>query len=137
MLLALLVSMVIVGFFWGWVRNQSRCPEIDGARLAAERDQGQWVVVDVRSRRHYQEGHIPGAVNWPLEEMDQNLERAEAWRGRPVVLVCYTGQTAKSRVRRLRDAGFSNVWNFKGGAQGWRRALGVSDWVSGPEEVSA
>ncbi len=133
-----LVGLVVLAGLVLWRdRNQRDCPQIDAARLAAERDQDRWVVVDVRSRRHYQEGHVPEAVSWPLEEMTRDLTRAEAWRGRPVALVCYTGQSAKSGVRRLRDAGFSEVWILKGGVQGWRRALGVADWVCGPGEASA
>jgi hypothetical protein len=45
-------------------------PEMPLAEALARRDRGEAVLIDVRSREAYAEGHIPGALNVPAGQIE-------------------------------------------------------------------
>ena len=45
-------------------------PEMPLAEALARRDRGEAVLIDVRSREAYAQGHIPGALSIPVHEID-------------------------------------------------------------------
>ena len=86
------------------------------------------VVIDVRSPGEFngQAGHIPGAVNLPLAELNAKLKamgaEIEPLKGVPVFLMCRTDNRAAHAVRYLKKAGFTNLSVIKGGIKAWDRA---------------
>lgn len=83
----LLVTLAAVGCV---VWPQGAGPEAAAMPLAEaleRRDRGEAVLIDVRSREAYAEGHVPGAVNIPSSEIE---ERAVEIRkmGRLPILYC-------------------------------------------------
>jgi phage shock protein E len=69
-------------------------------------------LVDVRSPGEFASGHLPGAVNVPVQELAQRRE--EIPRDRPVVLYCASGVRSAQAARMLREAGWSEVHNLGG-----------------------
>ena len=66
--------------FW----NREKTAVIKPGELAAEIAQGRApIIVDVRSEKDFQAGHLPGAINIPLEELDQR--KAELDPTKPTV----------------------------------------------------
>jgi rhodanese-related sulfurtransferase len=61
-------------------------------------------LIDVRTRGEFAQGHVPGAVNIPLDEVLRAAERL-AKGGKPVVLYCQSGMRSSSAARALRKAG--------------------------------
>jgi rhodanese-related sulfurtransferase len=81
-------------------------------------------VVDVRSPAEYEAGHIPGAVNVPLDVLKGSLDQlCGVLQDQDVVLVCRSGQRAGQAQAALRDAGVTapvlhggmNSWAATGG----------------------
>jgi len=72
-------------------------------------------VVDVRSRGEFQGGAYPGAVNIPVQELEQRL--GELPRDRAIVVYCASGMRSASAERLLRSRGFAEVYNGGGLAQ--------------------
>jgi len=70
------------------------------------------LLVDVRDRDEFEAGHIPGAINLPLNQIRQRL--AELPRDREIWLYCGVGQRAYYATRVLMQNGFS-VRNLAGG----------------------
>lgn len=130
----LLIPLLGVSFvLWLWYRRRllGKVPTIRPMTLAQGMDAGEdWVVVDVRPRAYYEQGWIPGSVNWPLEALASSLERAEAWRGRRIVVVCHSGMGSRSAVRRLMKNGHTDVVILQGGVVGWRKATGGASWLT-------
>lgn len=62
------------------------------------------LLLDVRSHNEYGQGHIPGAVNIPLEELRGNLGQLP--EDREIWLVCGVGQRAYYAIRILMQNGF-------------------------------
>jgi NADPH-dependent 2,4-dienoyl-CoA reductase/sulfur reductase-like enzyme/rhodanese-related sulfurtransferase len=69
-------------------------------------------VLDVRSQEEYDRGHIPGAVNLPLDELRMRL--GEIDRGRRIIAYCQVGQRGYLATRILAQAGY-DVANLSGG----------------------
>jgi len=88
--------------------------------LARARD-GLVTVVDVRPAEEYAAGHVPGAVNIPLKELEHRLQSLP--RAQEVVAYCRGPYCvlAYEAVARLRDAGF-RARRLQEGFPEWRAA---------------
>ena len=69
-------------------------------------------LLDVRTPREFASGHIPGAVNIPVDDLRTRL--AELPRDRKIAAYCQVGQRGYLATRILLQAGFSAV-NVGGG----------------------
>lgn len=78
------------------------------------------VLVDVRTPREYDSGHIPGAQNIPHTEIAANPPTDD--RDAVIVLYCRTGSRSSYAERALRNLGYSEVIDF-GGVVSWPYAL--------------
>jgi rhodanese-related sulfurtransferase len=86
-----------------------------------------YYVIDLRLAADYDAGHIPGAVNSTLITL---INQASAAGGKPILLVCYTGQTASHAVVGLRLSGYPTAKVLKWGMAGWNSNY-VGSWNSG------
>ncbi|MFP4131926.1 MAG: ArsR/SmtB family transcription factor [Thiohalospira sp.] len=91
------------------------------AELLERARQGEVTVIDVRPDEEYRAGHIQGAMNVPLEELDQRL--AELPRDREVVAYCRGPycMLAFEAVERLRQQGYQ-VRRLEAGYPEWHAA---------------
>ncbi len=64
-------------------------------------------VIDVRFGDEYAAGHLPGAKNFPLEDMAERT--AEFIKERKLVLYCDTGMRAEMAYNILKDKGYTTV----------------------------
>ncbi|WP_321297415.1 rhodanese-like domain-containing protein [Marinifilum fragile] len=86
---------------------------------------GTYDIMDIRSAEHFAAGHIQGAVNSSLA----NILTDAANTSKPILVVCYTGQTASHAVVALRLSGYANAVVLKWGMSGWNSSLSGS-WIS-------
>jgi rhodanese-related sulfurtransferase len=92
-------------------------PQVDvEAVLAAPADQRPFVV-DVRTTQEFSAGHIPGAVNLPVDDLRTRLE--EIPRDREIAVYCQVGQRGYLATRILRQNGFF-ASNIGGGYKTYR-----------------
>jgi rhodanese-related sulfurtransferase len=80
------------------------------------------MVLDLRSAESFSRGHIAGARNVPMDELDGHMEKLAKFRNKPVVAVCDAGITSSKAVNTLRNSGFESVYNLKGGMSAWGQA---------------
>jgi len=80
------------------------------------------VVLDMRSAESFSRGHIVGARNVPMDELDGHLDKLARFKSKPVVAVCDAGITSSKAVKTLRKSGFESVYNLKGGMNAWGQA---------------
>ncbi|MBN1754867.1 rhodanese-like domain-containing protein [bacterium] len=118
----------------GWIID---APTVHGS-------EDSYYIMDIRADTAFQRGHIPGAVNTTLgqvlEEAQNNLY------GLPILVVCYTGQSAAHAVVALRLGGYPDAMSLKFGMSSWHGdfdkwstntgniALGHSNWSTDPVE---
>lgn len=72
------------------------------------------VVVDVRTREEYREGHIPGAKNLPLHRLDDLAKRNLPQKDQPIILYCRSGSRANQALRLLKKLGYTQLYNLGG-----------------------
>ena len=80
------------------------------------------VAVDVREDKEYHEGHVLDAVHIPLGLMEERIDELDAYRSRPLIVYCRTGQRAAHAGVLLRKQGFERVYKLSGGMLAWRGA---------------
>jgi rhodanese-related sulfurtransferase len=78
------------------------------------------VVVDVRTRREFAQGHVPGAINHPLLSLLLYPADLPAAPDEPVVVYCGHGPRARVAAAMMRRAGFRGVDLLDGHMAGWR-----------------
>jgi hydroxyacylglutathione hydrolase len=76
-------------------------------------------LVDVRREREWESGHIPGAKQIYVADMQGQLDELD--REQPVVTYCGTGYRASIASSLLEQAGFT-VKNIPGSMSAWRQA---------------
>lgn len=74
-------------------------------------------VLDVRSEKEWQAGHLDGSHNIPLTQLRERL--AEVPQDRPVVVHCEGGYRSAIAVSLLAEAGRTNVLDLVGGIKAW------------------
>ncbi|HET9034470.1 MAG TPA: rhodanese-like domain-containing protein [Dokdonella sp.] len=80
------------------------------------------LLIDVSSIQDYEKGHVPGARHVAMSQFDpENKDLAKA-KDLPVAIYCKTGQTSGSAAKRLKKAGFSDVYTLEGGLRSWMEA---------------
>lgn len=75
-------------------------------------------VIDIRNADNFQRGTVEGAVNIPMEELEQNLQRFT--NADPVYVLCHTGEKSKEAVELLKEHGIHGV-NIQGGYRAFLR----------------
>ena len=82
-------------------------------RLLAADETARPEILDVRNRNEYEQGHLRGGRNIPVDELRFRLE--EVPRGKPIVVHCRSGFRSHLALRILRDNGWTDVRNITGG----------------------
>jgi phage shock protein E len=74
-------------------------------------------VLDVRTPAEYAEGHVPGAVNVPHDQLASRL--AEVPRDKDVVLYCRSGRRTALAADVLASHGYTRLSHLEGDMQAW------------------
>lgn len=77
------------------------------------------LILDVRSAEEYAEGHIPGAINIPHDQLESRIAEIGAHKNKDVVLYCRSGVRAGIAATILQSAGFSKLLHLAGDMSGW------------------
>lgn len=90
-----------------------------GAREAQALDDP--VFLDAREEEEYRVSHLPGALHLGANRMDMDVLRGID-RDRPLVVYCTVGYRSERAAKKLREAGFSRVYNLYGSLYAWKLA---------------
>lgn len=67
------------------------------------------LLVDVRSAAEFADGHIQGARNIPVQELERKLR--ELPKDKPIILYCRSGSRSGMALQILQTAGYTNIYN--------------------------
>ena len=95
----------------------------DEAKRMMEQDDGH-VIVDVRRQGEYDEGHIPGAILIPNENIENDPPEELPDFEQIILVYCRSGRRSKEASQKLADMGYSNVYEFGG----------IIDWTGETEK---
>jgi len=88
-------------------------------KLAKDR---QNVILDVRTPREFDIGHIRGAVNIDLKSADFEKKIAQLDRSKTYLIYCRTGLRGTAAAKKMHSAGFKHLFNLDGGIAAWWQA---------------
>jgi len=78
------------------------------------------VVVDIREGKEFKAGHITDAKHIPFNDFTNRMSELNAYKEKPVIVVCKMGQTAGGISKQLKAAGFEKVYKLTGGIGEWQ-----------------
>lgn len=83
-------------------------------------------LINTLSAEDFGKTKIPDSTNVPLESGDfvSRVEAAAGGKDQPVVVYCASEecQSSTKAAKKLEEAGFTEVYDFEGGAKAWREA---------------
>jgi len=78
------------------------------------------LLLDVRTPQEFAAGHLDGAVNIPVQQLEARLSELAAKKDRPIVVYCRSGARSASAAKLLAAAGHSRVFDL-GAMSSWKR----------------
>ncbi len=89
---------------------------LDATRLM---NQSSTLILDVRDGAEFASGHLPRARHIPLQELSKRMGEIGKYKDKPVLVTSKGGGAA---LRSLKQAGFTTVYQLKGGLAAWQQA---------------
>ena len=80
------------------------------------------VVIDVCAGAEFAAGHVVGARNIPLADLEAKLPAAVKNKALPVILVCASGVRSGRAVAIAKKLGYDRAQSLEGGMRAWRDA---------------
>lgn len=125
-LIALALLSVVV-FLPRFVAAVRRGPSIDVAELKRRLDNGQTMVLDVRTEKEFHDlGHIDSALNIPLDKLEQRIDEIAPYVGRSISIICKTDKRSAKAANLLLKHGFEDVRVVRGGMTDWNKIITAS-----------
>ena len=82
--------------------------------LKMMRDEKDYIILDVRRPDEFAEGHIPGAINVPNEEIGTAEIAALPDKSQLIFVYCRSGRRSKEAAEKLVALGYTNIVEFGG-----------------------
>jgi uncharacterized membrane protein YdjX (TVP38/TMEM64 family)/rhodanese-related sulfurtransferase len=120
-----LALLAVVAFLPRLIGNLRRGPMMNTDdfrwRLNTDKD---LLVLDVRTPEDFigEQGHIVGAVNIPVEELQQRMAELGDYLEQTVAIVCRTDKRSAKAALLLTEEGFADVHVVRGGMTKWTKA---------------
>jgi len=120
-----LALLALAAFLPRLVGRLRQGPMLDAGELQQRLAQhGAPLVLDVRSAQEFdgEQGHIPGALNIPLDQLAARLPELGEFQERPVAIVCRTDVRSARAARLLAGQGFADLHVVRQGMTAWHAA---------------
>jgi molybdopterin/thiamine biosynthesis adenylyltransferase/rhodanese-related sulfurtransferase len=95
------------------------------------------VILDVREKDEWREGHLEGAVSLPRGFLEIKVESTVPDKNAPVIAYCAGGVRSLLAAKIMREMGYQNVSSMAGGYGAWKNAgyKWVQDFQYTPEQL--
>ncbi len=116
---ALLAGVATSGLADDWTAAEISPAELR-ARSAA--DAAAIVILDVRTAEEFAAGHVPGAINIPVDQVKARLAELEPSKDKTIVTYCRSGRRAATALATLHAAGYGKLAHLTGDMPGWEKS---------------
>jgi len=89
---------------------------------ALENSSSATIILDVRTKKEFDHGHIAGAINLSHNEIEDKIAQLTQYKDKKVVVHCRSGRRAGVAEAILVKHGFSQVLHLTGDMNGWVEA---------------
>ena len=112
-----------IGLLWPMLnRGASGVANVSPTEAVVLMNRGKPLILDVRDEAEFAAGHIQGAKNIPVAELESRIKESEKFKAKPILVHCQKGMRAKTACGILRGAQFTQVHNLQGGLASWIEA---------------
>ena len=73
-----------------------------------------YIILDTRTQEEYDEGHIPGAILIPHDQIKTTAERILTDKNQLILVYCRSGRRSKLAAEDLVELGYTNIKEFGG-----------------------
>ena len=73
-----------------------------------------YIILDVRTKEEYDQGHIPGAILIPDTEIKAKAEDVLTDKEQMILVYCRSGRRSKLAAETLVELGYTNIKEFGG-----------------------
>jgi rhodanese-related sulfurtransferase len=77
------------------------------------------LFLDIREKAEFKKEHIAESMSLPLSTLEANIAKLKD-PAQPIILICASGQRARTAAKQLRSKGFSNIYVLTGGLNAWK-----------------
>jgi rhodanese-related sulfurtransferase len=104
------------------VRSRASGPSVGTTEATQLINREDALLIDVRDAEEYAKGHILGARNIPLAQLESRIGELEKHKEKPVIVSCDSGGRSAGALSTLRGKGFARAVNLAGGLNAWKQA---------------
>ena len=94
---------------------------MDEAKALMEESEG-YILLDVRTKEEYESGYIPGAINIPLSDINENVVSSLPAKSQMILVYCRSGNRSKQASDKLSRLGYTNIIEI-GGINSWKGVI--------------
>ena len=102
----IILVVVVMAFLWLKQRSQISSKDAIGYLKAGA------LVIDVRSAAEFDAGHLPVAINIPLDRLSEVAPRRLPRKEQVLLLHCQSGMRSSMAKRKLQSLGYQSVFNL-------------------------
>ena len=107
---------------WPYVRRSAGGPWVSTLQATQMINRQEALLLDVRDPAEYAKGHILGAKNVPVADLERRAAEFDKHKAKPVIVHCDSGNRSVRAVGVLKARGFASVFNLAGGFGAWQQA---------------
>src|SRR6059058_100797 len=96
--------------------------EISPQDAAAKLNSDEAVIVDVRDKDEWDDGHIPGAIHMSRGTVELDIEEKVPETNAMIICHCGGGGRSALAAESLQKMGYKNVRSMAGGLKAWKAA---------------
>ncbi len=115
-ILILILTIILAGCAGNTGENMKNTYEQISAKEAKEiiDNQSGYIILDVRTREEYDQGHIPNAILLPNETIGTEEINMLPDKDQMILVYCRSGNRSKQAASKLVNLGYTNVYEFGG-----------------------
>ena len=119
----IVIALVSGGMLiWPLLRRGTGGPWVNTLEATQLINRSDALVIDLRAAEDYARGHVLGAKNIPLADLERRAAELDKHKAKPLILHCDSGNRSGGAVAALRAKGFGSVHNLAGGYAAWQQA---------------
>ena len=114
--LTLILGLVFCSYSWAEVE----LIDVSVLKKRIENPGHSLILLDVRTVREYQSGHIKDSINIPHDQLIQNIDVLDQYRNQPIVVFCRSGRRAQLVIDTLIQNKFDQIVDLEGDMLAWK-----------------
>ena len=107
---------------WPLLRRGAAGPTVNTLEATQMMNRSDALVIDLRAADEFANGHVLGARNIPIADLERRAADLDKHKAKPVIVYSADANRASAAVATLRKAGFASVHNLAGGYGAWLQA---------------